>query len=144
MISGAAQVVVFEVLWGIGPDGSAEVARTEHRAAEKRDQVRRLRTAVSAGARVDWPRAWRVPTSATYKWFILTPNVLPTLPLDEDGITVRSHQMLQRFRWNGTRVSDMVAALLDPPAPPQGLGGTDWTTMRYGSYDVRIEYLVAV
>jgi hypothetical protein len=49
--------------------------------------------------------------------------------------------MLERFRWAGPTVADMVAALLSPPHPPGGLGRRDWTTMRFGPYDIRIEYL---
>jgi hypothetical protein len=136
-----SELVVFEVLWGIGPDGSAEVARTEAKAHEKRSQVQGLRSAIMEGARVDWPRGWAVPPPKTFRWFILSSNVLPTLPLNEDGIYVRSHRMLERFRWAGPTVADMVAALLSPPDPPGGLGRREWTTMRFGPYDIRIEYL---
>jgi hypothetical protein len=139
-----SELVVFEVLWGIGPDGSAEVARTEARAHEKRSQVQGLRSAILDGARVDWPRGWAVPPPASFRWFILTSNVLPTLPLNDDGIYVRSHRMLARFRWAGPTVTDMVAALLSPPDPPGGLGRREWITMRFGPYDIRVEYLPPV
>ena len=108
-----SELVVFEVLWGIGPDGSAEVARTEAKSHEKRSQVQGLRSAILDGARIDWPRGWVVPPPRTFRWFILTSNVLPTLRLNDDGIYVRSHRMLERFRWAGPTVADMVAA----PAP---------------------------
>ena len=78
-----AEVVVFEVVWRIGPDGSAEVAELERRAHAKRDQVLDLRAALQRGARPDWPTGWVVPDHANYHWFILTPNVLPTLLLDD-------------------------------------------------------------
>ncbi len=137
----AGELVVFEVLWGIGPDGSAEVARTEAKTREKRSQVQGLRAAILGEARVDWPHGWAVPPAATFRWFILTSNVLPTLPLDEDGVHVRSHRMLERFRWAGRTVADMVAALIRPPDPPRGLGQREWTTLRFGPYAIRIEHL---
>lgn len=135
------QVVVFEVVWNIGPDGSAEVAGSERRAHAKRAQVAALRSAIAGGAQPQWPPGWEVPSDATYRWFILTPDVLPALPLEDRGIVVRSHQMLERFRWAGDTVSDMVHALLDPPPPPIGLGSTDWINLRYGPFEVRVESL---
>jgi hypothetical protein len=92
-------------------------------------------------ARVDWSRGWVVPPPTTSRWFILTSNVLPARPLDDDSIHVRSHRMLERFRWAGPTVADMVAALLSPLEPPGGLGRRERTTMRFGHYDIRIEYL---
>jgi hypothetical protein len=138
-----SRIVVFEVVWNIGPDGSAEVAESERRAHEKREQVGRLRADVAGGALPKWPAGWDVPDDATYRWFILTPDVLPALPLEEDGIVVRSHQMLERFQWTGDRLGDMVRSLLDPPPPPKGLMTTDWITVPYGPFRVRVEWLRA-
>jgi len=138
----AGELAVLEVLWEIGPDGSGQVARTESKANAKRDQVRRFRSALASGARVRWPPGWSVPATARIAWFILTPNVLPVTPLDADGILVRSHQMLARFRWGDSTVRGMVDALVDPPDPPTGLGGTEWHSLHYGPYDVRVEFVV--
>jgi hypothetical protein len=97
-----------------------------------------LRAAIAAGARPQWPRSLPVPDDATYTWFILTPNVLPALPLDDRGIAVRSHQMLASFRWQGEAVADMVDALMNPPPPPSGFDTTNWVHLRYGPFHVRV------
>lgn len=136
-------VVVFEVLWRISPDGSAEVGDLERRARGKRHQVFELAEAIAAGARPRWPVNWIVPDGATYRWFILTPSVLPALPLDDAGVPIRSHQILASFRWNGTAVGDMVDGLLNPPPPPPELSATEWVEARYGRYEVSVEALRA-
>jgi hypothetical protein len=133
-------IAVFEVLWSIAPDGSAEVAKVETHAHEKRAQVARVRQAMAdkeAAAR--WPPGWIVDPGANVTWFILTPSVLPALSLQEDGIFVRSHQLLARIRWDGSSVDDMVRAMLNPPPPPEELSVTEWGTLRYGAYRVEVE-----
>ena len=135
------EAVVFEILWRISLDGSAEVADLQRRANGKRDQVIRLRNAIASGAHPHWPPGWTVPDDVAYRWFILTPNVLPALPLDDLGVPVRSHQILASFRWSGTSVADMVDALLNPPPPPPELSATEWVHARYGRYEVSVERL---
>lgn len=135
-------IAVFEVLWEIGPDGSAQVGRTQGKANAKRDQVRKLRAAIANGATVAWPHDWEIPSEARYHWFILTPNVLPIVPLDDDGIVVRSHQMLARMLRPGWSVADTVR-LLRVPAPPPFGERTTWYSLHYGPYDLRIEYVAA-
>ena len=136
-------IVVFEVLWRISPDGSAEVGDLERKAHGKRHQVIELREAIVAGARPRWPANWIVPDDASYRWFILTPSVLPALPLDDAGVPIRSHQILASLRWNGTGVKDMVDGLLNPPPPPPELSATEWVDARYGRYEVSVEALRA-
>ena len=137
------EIVVFEVLWRISLDGSADVANLERRAHGKRDQVKQLRAAVDAGASPRWPPGWKVPTDATYHWFIMTPSTLPALVLDDAGVPVRSHKVLDRFRWSGASVADMVEALSNPPPPPLELSATEWVHVRYGHFEVSIERLRA-
>lgn len=136
------EAAVMEVLWEIGPDGSAQVARTEVKANAKRAQVVRIRTALANGAQPRWPPGWRLPGEIRYRWFILTPDVLPVVPLDDDGIIVRSHQLLERSPWSGSRVRDMVRALESPTPPPVG-GGTTWRHLRFGPFDVKAEFVIA-
>lgn len=137
------EVVVFEVVWRISLDGSADVGDLERRAHSKRDQVLELRQKLAAGALPRWPSGWLVPNNATYRWFILTPSILPALVHDEADVPVRSHQILARFRWAGTTVADMVDALLNPPPPPSELSATEWVEARYGRYEVIVEALRA-
>lgn len=137
------QIVIFEVLWRISPDGSAEVNELERRAHEKRQQVNELRDAVTGGAAARWPSGWDVPAEAAYRWFILTPSILPALPLDEGDVPVRSHRALASFRWPGTAVADMVDTLLHPPEPPSGLSETEWVQLRFGQFEVSVEIVRA-
>jgi hypothetical protein len=139
----ARRVVVFEVLWRISLDGSADVADLEGRAHGKRDQVLRLQEAIAAGARPRWRPGWAVPDDVAFDWFILTPSVLPARVIPDAGVPVRSHQILASFRWPGKSVADMVDALQNPPPPPPELSATYWTTVRYGRYKVSVEALRA-
>jgi hypothetical protein len=138
----ARLMVVFEVLWHIGPDGSVEVARSEERAHGKREQVARLRSDVKSGRALPrWPSGWDAATAADVRWFILTPNVLPIMTVAEDGITVRSHQMVERMLRAGSSVADLVRLLDDPPIPPVPLTRTGWSQIRYGPYRIDAEYV---
>ena len=60
-----------------------------------------------------------MPDDASYKWFILTPDILPAAPFDDAGVAIRWHQILAGFRWAGTTVADMVASLLNHPRRPR-------------------------
>lgn len=131
--------VVFEVVWKIGVDGAAEIAAIENRAREKRTQVLELQAAIARGARPRWPSGWSVGSGPIYRWFILTPSVLPAQPDQDGGVPIRSHQILERFRWPGTTVADMAEAVLNPPPPPPELVEMEWRTARYGRYEVSLE-----
>ncbi len=133
------EIVVFEVVWRISPDGSAELNDLERRAHDKRAQVLELREAIASGATARWPHGWVVPEDARYRWFILTPTALPVMPLDNAGVPIRSHRMLSMFKWAGTTTADMVDALLYPPDPPPDLSATEWVPQRYGRYELLIE-----
>ncbi|MBF6604137.1 MAG: hypothetical protein IVW53_14785 [Chloroflexi bacterium] len=137
-------MVIFEVMWQIDPDGSAEVARSEERAHEKRAQVARLRSEMDGGqATARWPASWPDCSSVRARWFIVTPNVLPVRIVEPDGITIRSHQMLARMLRAGASVSDLIRLLDDPPHPPSELLQTQWKRVRYGDYRVEFDSIVA-
>jgi hypothetical protein len=135
----AGVAVVFEVVWRIGVDGAAEIAALENRAREKRSQVGELQAAMSQGALPRWPPGWSVGSDPIYCWFIVTPSVLPAQPDQDGGVPIRSHQILERFRWRGTRVTDMVDAFLNPPPPPPELVQMEWRTAKYGRYEISLE-----
>jgi hypothetical protein len=135
--------VVFEVVWKIGVDGAGEIAAIENRARQKRTQVLDLESAIAGGARPRWPADWSIESDPIYRWFILTPSVLPAQP-DQDGqIPIRSHQILERFRWPGTTVADMAEAVLHPPPPPAELVDMEWRTAKYGCYEISLEQVRA-
>jgi hypothetical protein len=134
------EMAVLEVMWRIGPDGSAEVARCEEAAHAKRAQVSRVRGDIEGGlAAPRWPARWPDCIGSTTSWFILTPNVLPIQAVEADGITIRSHQMLASMLRDGASVSDLVRVLESPPLPPPELSRTRWERVRYGDYRVEFD-----
>ena len=73
-------LVVLEIKWHIGVDGTYEETAIEQSAVEKRDRLRLLRESVQAGTTtVGRPHTWPpVPDSTQWRWFVLTNDVLPT------------------------------------------------------------------
>jgi len=91
-------MAIFEVMWRIGPDGSAEVAAVEEDAHAKRQQVSRIRVEMANGdATARWPHHWPDVRGFDVSWFIVSPNVLPVRAVDPEGILVRSHQLIARM-----------------------------------------------
>lgn len=130
-------MAVFEVMWRIGPDGSAEVARAEEDAHAKRGQVNRIRGDIESGqAAPRWPSNWPNVSGFRTRWFILTPNVLPVRAVEPDGIVVRSHQMLARTLRVGASLADLVKLMDEPPYPPTELTQTQWERVAYGDFVV--------
>lgn len=128
-------MAVFEVMWRIGPDGSAEVGRAEEDAHAKRAQVSRIRGDIESGrATPRWPSNWPDVSGFQTRWFILTPNVLPVRTVEPDEIVVRSHQMLERMLPRGASVSELVNLMDEPPYPPPPLSETEWQRVLYGDY----------
>jgi hypothetical protein len=133
-------MAVFEILWRIGADGSAEVADIEEAAHAKRSQVARVRGEMARGeASPRWPKQWPDPGGVPIRWFILSPNVLPVRRPDDDGIIVRSNQMLERMLPSGSSVADLVALLENPPYPPDELSETSWHKVVYGKFEVTFD-----
>lgn len=130
-------MAIFEVMWRIGPDGSAEVARAEEDAHAKRAQVARVRGEIESGrAAPRWPSHWPDTAGFRTRWFILTPNVLPVRTVETDATIVRSHQMLERMLHAGASVSDLIDLLDEPPYPPPELMETKWERVAFGDYGV--------
>jgi len=138
------QLAIFEVRWGISSDGNEEVYRTETAAIEKRAQVLKLRKAIeSRSAAPVWPGEWPDVGDFTWRWFLLTRDVLPTREVDALGVTIRSVQLLRYTLKNAAGVSELLSALDNPPVPPASLLGTQWSRFRYGDITVEIEQINA-
>lgn len=135
-------MAIFEVLWGIAPDGAAQVARAEARAHAKLDQVARLRGAINTGAIPHWPRGWSPTPEVRTRWFVLTPTVLPVADMPGD-VVIRSHQLLARMLRRDTSVADLISLLDEPPRPPPELARTQWHRLRIGDYRVECETVMA-
>jgi hypothetical protein len=133
-------IAVFEIMWRIGPDGSAEVAKVEEDAHVKRAQVARVRAEIGSGrATPRWPAHWPDVSGFETRWFILTPNVLPVRTVEQDGTIVRSHQMLDRMLAPGSSVSDMIHLMDEPPYPPPAIVETQWERVIYGDYEIQFD-----
>ena len=136
----ARTMAIFEIMWRIGPDGSAEVAKAEDDAQAKRAQVARVRCDIESGrATPRWPAHWPDVSEFRTRWFILTPNVLPVRTVEPDGTIVRSHQMLARMLAPGSSVADLVDLMDEPLYPPPELTETHWEQVRYGDYEIQFE-----
>lgn len=70
-------------------------------------------------------------------------DVLPTRDIDNEGVTLRSHQLLSRTLPKGASMLDLLAALDSPPEPPGSLCETQWDRIRYGDLRVEIESVMA-
>lgn len=137
---GARTMVIFEIMWRIGPDGSAEVAKAEDDAQAKRAQVARVRGDIESGrATPRWPAHWPDVSGFRTRWFILTPNVLPVRTVESDVTLVRSHQMLARMLASGSSVADLVDLMDEPHYPPPEFTETHWEQVRYGDYEIRFD-----
>jgi hypothetical protein len=135
--------VVFEMKWGIGADGNAEVYRIEQSAMEKRAQVVRLRDEIYAGNAVPhWPESWPNMTGYTFHWYVLTRDVLITRDVRDNDVTIRSHQLLSRTLRAGCGIRELISALDSPPIPPVEVCETQWDRFRYGDLQVEIECIV--
>jgi hypothetical protein len=140
--SSARQVAVFEVRWGITADGNTEVYRVEAAAIAKRAQVVTLRDAIeSRSATPDWPDDWPDVAAFSWRWFLLTRDVLPTRDIDTAGVTIRSVQLLRYTLKDGANLPDLIAALDTPPIPPAQLCATHWERFRYGDVGVEMELI---
>jgi hypothetical protein len=94
--------VIFEIKWGIAADGSAEVYRAEKAGVMKRSQVVRLRAEVMTGrALPKWPVGWPDMIDYQFRGYVLTRDVLATREISDDGVTIRSHQLLARTLRSG-------------------------------------------
>ena len=136
------EMLIFEVLWDIGVDGSVESGRAEQRAFGKRDQVERLQAAVAAGsASPSWPPGVFPPAAGPVHWFILTSNILPIAPDRFPGTPIRSHRLLKGLVNRHKTIAALVPVLENPPTPPASISGTSWGTLRFGQYRVQVEVL---
>jgi len=133
-------MAIFEIMWRIGPDGSAGVAKAEEDAHAKRAQVARVRGDVESGrATPRWPAQWPDVSGFQVRWFILTPNVLPVRTVEPDGTIVRSHQMLARMLAKGSSVAELIALMDEPHYPPAELTETQWEQVTYGDYEINFD-----
>lgn len=135
-------VVIFEIKWGIAADGNAAVYRIERGAIEKREQVIRLREEIDRGAMPQWPTGWAHMTDYEFHWYVLTRDVLAMRQIQDNNVTIRSHQLLSRTLRAGARIADLISALDSPPVPPVELCQTHWERIRYGDLQVEIEFIV--
>jgi hypothetical protein len=132
-------LVIFEVLWRIGPDGSFQVADTERAAAAKRVQVARLRGEIASGeSHPRWPANWPALEGFRTSWFVLTPETLPVVPHATGDVIVRSHQLLARMLRRGATTADLIALLEDPPIPPTA-DARGWSRIQYGSLTIEVD-----
>jgi hypothetical protein len=133
-------MAIFEIMWRIGPDGSAEVAKAEEDAHAKRVQVARVRGDVESGrATPRWPAHWPDVSEFQMRWFILTPNILPVRTVEPDGTIVRSHQMLARMLAPGSSVAELIDLMDEPHYPPLELTETHWEQVTYGDYEIQFD-----
>jgi len=133
-------MAIFEIMWRIGPDGSAEVAKAEEDAHAKREQVARVRGDIETGrAAPRWPAHWPDVTGFQTRWYILTPNVLPVRTVEADGTIVRSHQMLDAMLPPGSSVADLIELMDEPHYPPPELTETQWEQVTYGDFEIRFD-----
>ncbi len=140
----ARLIAAFEVRWSISSDGNEEVYRVESGAIAKRSQVVNLREAIESGsASPRWPKDWPDTADFTWRWFLLTRDVLPTKEVDANGVTIRSVQLLKYTLKRGARLAELLSLLDSPPSPPAQLCGTHWSTFRYGEVKVEVELINA-
>ena len=131
-------LVVLEIKWHIGVDGTYEEIAIEQSAVDKRDRLRSLRQSVQAGTTtVSWPETWPpVPDDTEWRWFVLTNDVLPTQD-NNSGIRIRSYQMLKHLLPTQATLRQLVDLLDDPPTPE---GCTPyWEPHRFGSLVVEVD-----
>lgn len=137
-------VAIFEIKWNIAADGNTEVYRVEQAAIDKRTQVIRLRNEIRAGlAAPSWPLDWPDLAGYSFRWFILTRDVLVMREIDRDDIVIRSHQLIERTLQRNTSVDDLIRSLDSPPIPPTELMATQWDRVHYGDVRVDIEQIIA-
>lgn len=136
--------VILEVKWGLAADGNAEAYRVERAALEKRAQVIRLRHQIDSGeATPRWASNWPDLTRYDIRWYVITHDVLVTRQIDDDDITIRSYQLLNRTLPPDSGIEQLIAALDSPPMPPEDLCRTEWDRIRYGDVRVEIESILA-
>jgi hypothetical protein len=63
--------------------------------------------------------------------------------VDSDGVTIRSHQLLNRTLRNEASIGDLISALDNPPDPPGSFCATQWDRIRYGDITVELESIMA-
>ena len=124
-------LVVLEVKWHLGVDGTYEEIAIEQAALGKHDRLKSLRHSVEAGAvTVSWPDTWPpVPDDTEWRWFVLTNDVLPTQDNNDSNIRIRSHQMLKHLLPAGVPLRHLVD-LLDAPPTPDCV--PNWERHRFG------------
>lgn len=131
-------VVVLELKWHIGVDGTYEETAIEQAAVDKRDRLRSVRALVQSGAAtVDWPHSWPpVPKKTQWRWFVLTNDVLPTQACTS-SIRIRSYQMLKHLLPSEATLQQLVDLLDDPPTPDGCI--PHWETHRFGALLVEVD-----
>ena len=136
-------MAVFEVTWQIAPDGSSEIGRVVDKAVAKRQQVARNRTHIESGqVRLALPAHWPDVLGYKKRWFILTRDVLPLGPT-EDDIVIRSHQVLAWMLRSDSTITDLFELLDSPPTPPEPLDILHESTIRYGDISVSWDQVIA-
>lgn len=136
-------MVVFEVTWQIGPDGAVEIARALDKAADKRAQIARYRVHLAEGtATPRWPAGWPDTSAYSTRWYVLTRDVLPLSPPPDD-IIVRSHQMLAWMLKSASTLEELVGLLDNPPTPPTELATLHSASLKFGSYIIEWDQVVA-
>ena len=131
-------LVVLEVKWHIGVDGTYEEIAIEQAALDKRNRLKSLRYAVEAGAvTVSWPDTWPpVPDDTEWRWFVLTHDVLPTQDNNNSDIRIRSYQMLKHLLSTQATLRQLVNLLDAPPTPDCA---PNWERHRFGRLVVDVE-----
>ena len=132
-------VVVLQVKWHIGIDGTYDSRRATEDALGKQSQLGHHRHEVeSRTSRVSWPEAWpHVSDSTEWHWFVLTNDLLPAQSRGDSDITIRSYQMLKHLLPEQASARTLINLLSDPPIPtgcaPQ------WDRYHFGSLKVDVE-----
>ena len=131
-------LVVLEVKWHIGVDGTYEEIAIEQAALDKRNRLKSLRYAIEAGAvTVYWPDTWPpVPDDTEWRWFVLTHDVLPTQDNNNSDIRIRSYQMLKHLLPTQATLRQLVNLLDAPPTPDCA---PNWERHRFGRLVVDVE-----
>ena len=138
------RLAVFEIKWHLAADGNVEVYRFDQAARKKRDQVSRLRDEYnSPTTTILWPNGWPEVADFEVRWYVLTRDVLPSTLVRDDGVTLRSQQLLDRMLPRDADMDDLLKILDEPPLPPEPLRQTEWVKRRYRGLRIEAELIIA-
>lgn len=132
-------VVVLQVKWRIGIDGTHESRMATVDALERLSQLENHRREVhSRTSRVIWPETWPHLYDATeWHWFVLTNDLLPAQPRGGTEIVIRSYQMLKHLLSKRASARTLIDQLTHPPIPTRC--APRWDRYHFGSLTVDVE-----